>query len=209
MDLKVILLLTCSLVIIEKVNGLEEERILLRLSQIESGLESCENKNNENSAMIEKNVGILNETKDTLEDHTDALNKANNEITILKEDVQVLQKFAKVGTSCSQLASFGFEISDTYFLDYDGLGQGHSPFKVFCRMPENIAQVGEEVIHEVEHCQTSYCFEKLLNYEAPNDQLTKLLEASPSCSQTITLDCFLSPVKVQFFKFHKLWLNRL
>ena len=70
--------------ILEKVNGLEEERILLRLSQIESGLESCEQKNNENSAMIEKNVGILNETKDTLEDHTDALNKANYEIKMFK-----------------------------------------------------------------------------------------------------------------------------
>ena len=129
MDLKVILLLICFVAIFEKVNGLEEERIILRLSQIESGLEECNKKNDENSAKIEEYAGVLNETKETLEEHTDSLYKANNEITLLKEDVQVLQKFAKVGTSCSQLASLGFDLSDTYFLDYDGLGQGHPPFK--------------------------------------------------------------------------------
>ena len=136
MDLKVILLFICSVAIFERVNGLEEERIILRLSQIETGLEECNKKNDENSAKIEEYVvhtmhlsEVLNETKDTLDEHTDSLNKANNEITILQEDVQVLQKFAKVGTSCSQLASLGFELSDTYFLDYDGLGQGHPPFK--------------------------------------------------------------------------------
>ena len=136
MDLKVILLIICTVAIFERVNGLEEERIILRLSQIETGLEECNKKNDENSAKIEEYVvhtmhlsEVLNETKDTLDEHTDSLNKANNEITILQEDVQVLQKFAKVGTSCSQLASLGFDLSDTYFLDYDGLGQGHPPFK--------------------------------------------------------------------------------
>ena len=129
MDLKVILLIICSVSIFERVNGLEEERIILRLSQIESGLEECNKKNDENSAKIEEHAGLLNETKETLEENTDSLNKANNEITLLKANVQVLQKFAKVGTSCSQLASLGFDLSDTYFLDYDGLGQGHPPFK--------------------------------------------------------------------------------
>ena len=129
MDLKVILLLICFLAIFEKVHGLEEERIILRLSQIESGLEECNKKNDENSAKIEEYAGVLNETKETLGEHTDSLNKANDRITILQEDVQVLQKFAKVGKSCSQLASLGFDLSDTYFLDYDGLGQGHPPFK--------------------------------------------------------------------------------
>ena len=136
MDLKVILLILCSVSIFERVNGLEEERIILRLSQIESGLEECNKKNDENSARIEEYAvhtmhlsGVLNETKDTLDEHTDSLNKASNEITLLKANVQVLQKFAKVGTSCSQLASLGFDLSDTYFLDYDGLGQGHPPFK--------------------------------------------------------------------------------
>ena len=129
MDLKIILLLTCFVAIFEKVNGLEEERILMRLSQMESGLEECNKKNDENSAKIEEHAGLLNETKETLEENTDSLNKASNEITLLKANVQVLQKFAKVGTSCSQLASLGFDLSDTYFLDYDGLGQGHPPFK--------------------------------------------------------------------------------
>ena len=129
MDLKVTLLIICSVAIFERVNGLEEERIILRLSQIESGLEECNKKNDENSAKIEDHAGLLNETKESLEENTDSLNKANNEITLLKANVQVLQKFAKVGTSCSQLASLGFDLSDTYFLDYDGLGQGHPPFK--------------------------------------------------------------------------------
>ena len=121
MDLKIILLLICSIAIFEKVNGLEEERILLRLSQVETGLESCNKKNDENSAKVEEYARVLNETKDILQEHTESLHKANNEITRLK-------KFA-VGTSCSQLASLGFDLSDNYFLDYDGFGQGHPPFK--------------------------------------------------------------------------------
>ena len=99
MDLKVILLIICSVSIFERGNGLEEERIILRLSQIESGLEECNRKNDENSAKIEEYAVVLNETKETLEEHTDSLNKANDKITILQEDVQVLQKFAKVRAS--------------------------------------------------------------------------------------------------------------
>ena len=65
-------------------------------------------------------------------------------------------------------------------------------------MPQKIAQIGVEVTHVVEHCPTAHCFEKVLEYEVPDEQLFGLLQASPSCTQTITLDCYLSPVKVCF-----------
>ena len=45
-------------------------------------------------------------------------------ITLLTDTVEVLQRFSKVGTSCGQLARLGFNISDTFYLDYDGLGLG-------------------------------------------------------------------------------------
>ena len=67
-------------------------------------------------------------------------------------------------------------------------------------MPQKIAQIGVEVTHVVEHCPTAHCFEKRLDYEIPNEQLFGLLQASPSCTQTITLDCYLSPVKVCTYK---------
>ena len=63
-------------------------------------------------------------------------------------------------------------------------------------MPQKIAQIGVEVTHVVEHCPTAHCFEELLDYEVPDEQLFGLLQASPSCTQRITLDCYLSPVKV-------------
>ena len=63
-------------------------------------------------------------------------------------------------------------------------------------MPQKIAQIGVEVTHVVDHCPTAHCFEKLLDYEVPDEQIYGLLQASPSCTQTITLDCYLSPVKV-------------
>ena len=63
-------------------------------------------------------------------------------------------------------------------------------------MPQKIAQIGVEVTHVVKHCPTAHCFEKVLEYEAPNEQLFGLLQASPSCTQRITFDCYLSPVKV-------------
>ena len=72
-------------------------------------------------------------------------------------------------------------------------------FKAFCQMPQKIAQIGVEVTHVVEHCPTAHCFEKLLAYETPNEQLLGLLQASPSCTQAITFDCFLSPVEVTMY----------
>ena len=63
-------------------------------------------------------------------------------------------------------------------------------------MPQNIAQIGVEVTHVVQHCATAHCFVKPYDYEVPDEQLFGLLQASPSCTQTITFDCYLSPVKV-------------
>ena len=68
--------------------------------------------------------------------------------------------------------------------------------KALCQMPQKIAKIGVDVTHVVEHCPTAHCFEKLLDYEVPDEQLFGLLQTSPSCTQRITLDCYLSPVKV-------------
>ena len=49
---------------------------------------------------------------------------SDEKITLLTDTVEVLQRFSKVGTSCGQLARLGFNVSDTFYLDYDGLGLG-------------------------------------------------------------------------------------
>ena len=49
---------------------------------------------------------------------------SDEKITSLTDTVEVLQRFSKVGTSCGQLARLGFNVSETFYLDYDGLGLG-------------------------------------------------------------------------------------
>ena len=117
----------------------------------------------------------------------------------MTDTVEVLQRFSKVGTSCGQLARLGFNVSDTFYLDYDGLGLGKPPFEAFCRFPEQTLSVGQEVSVDVDHCDTDYCFEHLLKYDVAEEQFAKLLEVSTTCSQSVTLNCFSSAIKVKNF----------
>ena len=77
------------------------------------------------------------------------------------------------------------------------LDLGTPPFEAFCQFPEQVLIVGEEVSVDVVHCDNSFCFEHPLNYIVAEEQFTKLLEVSTRCSQSVTLNCFLSPIKVR------------
>ena len=83
------------------------------------------------------------------------------------------------------------------------LGLGKPPFEAFCQFPEQTLIVGQEVSIDVVHCDTDFCFEHPLKYNVPEEQFYKLLEVSSTCSQLITLQCFLSPIKVRNFYYSK------
>ena len=160
------------------VSCIDEQGLLTRLIAVEDGMEQCQKNNEINSVAIEENARKLNETK---------------------EIVEILQIFSKVGTSCGQLARLGFNVSDIFYLDYDGLGLGKPPFEAFCQFPEQTLIVGQVVSVDVVHCDTDFCFEHPLNYNIAEEQLEKLLEVSTTCSQSVTLNCFSSPIKVRKF----------
>ena len=79
------------------------------------------------------------------------------------------------------------------------LDLGTPPFEAVCQFPEQVLIVGEEVSVDVTHCVTDFCFEHPLNYIVAEEQFTKLLEVSTMCSQSVTLNCFSSPIKVRKF----------
>ena len=164
------------------VSCIDEQGLLTRLIAVEDGMEQCQKNNEINSVAIEENARKLNETK---------------------EIVEILQRFSKVGTSCGQLARLGFNVSDIFYLDYDGLGLGKPPFEAFCQFPEQTLIVGQVVSVDVVHCDTDFCFEHPLNYDIAEEQLEKLLEVSTTCSQSVTLNCFSSPIKVSYFYYLK------
>ena len=164
------------------VSCIDEQGLLTRLIAVEDGMEQCQKNNEIDSVAIEENARKLNETK---------------------EIVEILQRFSKVGTSCGQLARLGFNVSDIFYLDYDGLGFGKPPFEAFCQFPEQTLIVGQEVSVDVVHCDTDFCFEHPLNYDIAEEQLEKLLEVSTTCSQSVTLNCFSSPIKVSYFYYLK------
>ena len=164
------------------VSCIDEQGLLTRLIAVEDGMEQCQKNNEINSVAIEENARKLNETK---------------------EIVEILQRFSKVGTSCGQLARLGFNVSDIFYLDYDGLGFGKPPFEAFCQFPEQTLIVGQEVSVDVVHCDTDFCFEHPLDYDIAEEQLEKLLEVSTTCSQSVTLNCFSSPIKVSYFYYLK------
>ena len=174
MDRKLILIFVLFVAI---VSCIDEQRLLTRLTAVEDGMEQCQKNNEINSVAIEENARKLDETK---------------------EIVEILQRFSKVGTSCGQLARLGFNVSDIFYLDYDGLGLGKPPFEAFCQFPEQTLIVGQEVSVDVVHCDTDFCLEHPLNYDVAEEQFEKLLEVSTTCSQSVTLNCFSSPIKVSF-----------
>jgi hypothetical protein len=78
------------------------------------------------------------------------------------------------------------------------LDLGTPPFEAFCQFPGQVLTVGQEVSVDVVHCDNSLCFEHPLNYNVAEEQFAKLLEVSTTCSQSVTLNCFSSPIKVRF-----------
>ena len=87
--------------------------------------------------------------------------------------------------------------SNFYLLDTDGHQGVQSPFQGFCQFPEGLTIIGIDVSFDFNHCNESFCSEHLIDYKDPTTgQLATLLEAATSCEQTITFDCFLSPIKV-------------
>ena len=113
------------------VSCIDEQRLLTRLLAVEDGMEQCQKNNEINSVAIEENARTLNETKEIVEDqkiklqeHENAQRSSDEKITLLTDTVEVLQRFSKVGTSCGQLARLGFNVSEVFYLDYDGLGLG-------------------------------------------------------------------------------------
>ena len=79
------------------------------------------------------------------------------------------------------------------------LDLGTPPFEAVCQFPEQVLIVGEEVSVDVTHCDTDFCFEHPVNYNVAEEQFVKLLEVSTTCSQSVTLNCFSSPIKVRKF----------
>lgn len=64
--------------------------------------------------------------------------------------------------------------------------------------------IGNDVSFDFNHCNESFCSEYLIDYKDPTTgQLAALLEAATSCEQTITFDCFLSPIKVMLIRLLK------
>ena len=188
------------------VSCIDEQGLLTRLIAVEDGMEQCQKNNEINSVAIEENVRNLNETKEIVEDQKIKLQEqeiaqrsSDQKITTLTDTLEILQRFSKVGTSCGQLARLGFNVSDTFYLDYDGLGLGKPPFEAFCRFPEQTLIVGQEVSVDATHCDTNFCFEHPLNYDVAEEQFEKLLEVSTTCSQSVTLNCFSSPINVRNF----------
>ena len=79
------------------------------------------------------------------------------------------------------------------------LNLGTPPFEAFCQFPEQVLIVGQEVSVDVVHCDDAFCFEHPVNYNVAEEQFVKLLEVSTTCSQSVTLNCFSSPIKVRKF----------
>ena len=74
-------------------------------------------------------------------------------------------------------------------------------FQAFCKMPERTTIVGNDFTTTFDHCNASFCSEKVIQYSAPMPQLKLLLEKSPSCSQSIKFDCQLAQIMVKILMY--------
>ena len=85
-------------------------------------------------------------------------------------------------------------------MDTDGHQGVQSPFQAYCKFPEGLTIIGNDVSFDFNHCNESFCSEHLIDYKDPTTgQIATLLQAATSCEQTIKFDCFLSPIQVSAF----------
>merc|ERR1712156_911882 len=76
-----------------------------------------------------------------------------------------------------------------------GDGVGHeAPFEAFCKMPEQTTIIGDDIEFDFLHCNHSFCSEKLITYKASKEQLSLMVNKSPSCKQTVVFNCQSSPI---------------
>ena len=67
MDTRIILLIIFFVGTNKKCLALEEERLILRLGEMENKIESVEKENQVNSVLVDENAQLLNETKVSLD----------------------------------------------------------------------------------------------------------------------------------------------
>ncbi len=58
-------------------------------------------------------------------------------------------------------------------------------------IPHNAEETGE-----AQPCDGLGCFERIVEYKAHPDQLESLIQLSHQCSQSLTFDCFKSPLRI-------------
>ena len=70
-------------------------------------------------------------------------------------------------------------------------------FFIFITLSKSfVFYLGEDQVIAIDHCATSLCFTKTIQYEAPIEQIQALLKSPSTCTQTITWKCLLAPLKV-------------
>ncbi|XP_041041074.1 uncharacterized protein LOC121276571 isoform X4 [Carcharodon carcharias] len=124
-------------------------------------------------------------------------------------DVPVEMAFHKIGPlrcygqgskalvleSCAALKEAGFQESQRYIIDPDGVGSGVPEFEVFCDMTSDQSTAITIVSHDSERrtrvspCEEPGCYRREIKYEAELIQLNALTRISESCEQHVKLDC--------------------
>ncbi|XP_078394856.1 uncharacterized protein LOC144678793 isoform X4 [Cetorhinus maximus] len=124
-------------------------------------------------------------------------------------DVPVEMAFHKIGPlrcygqgskalvleSCAALKEAGFQESQRYIIDPDGVGSGVPEFEVFCDMTSDQLTATTIVSHDSERrtrvspCEEPGCYRREIKYEAELIQLNALTRISESCEQHVKLDC--------------------
>ena len=111
---------------------------------------------------------------------------------IMKE--QMIEEFSYYYSpkTCKELLKHGFNESKNYFLKPGG----SRPIQVFCELPAGKASIGQPIETNIEHCDSKFCHEEVMNYDIAMDQLKMLIDTSSNCQQWLKFDCLSSPTKV-------------
>ena len=76
-----------------------------------------------------------------------------------------------------------------------------------CNFENDITELGSEIEHEIDPCDTIGCDKIEVDYQAPIEQIKFLVENSESCEQEIEFSCQGAPLQFDL-KNHGYWTDR-
>lgn len=153
-----------------------------------------------NNMVVDPNLLIqllsqLEKLNEVLEESDAKISKLQEDIDVLKDELEEVTKLPRVSESCDEIAALGTAAkSGWYWIDFDGK-YGSPPTRVYCEFPSLWTSMGNVSFAQIDPCLERQCQTINMTYENL-PQIKAMLDQSEYCLQQIIFDCIGAPIEV-------------